>query len=109
MLTSLYRCEHYNNTTQRGHLVLRNLDEYNIPYLAALLSNNQDNISVHEQHALQQGYGPLIKCNFMASPSEQKSFCRESSFLSNGLMTKDSPFVQLIGIGLQMGRFGVEF
>lgn len=70
------RCERYSKT-ERDHLTLRNLDEYNIPYLAALLSNITEDIAYHERHAQQRGYGPLAECNFMASPSEQKSTCRE--------------------------------
>lgn len=78
MLIYIYRCENYGNT-KCGDLALHNLDEYNIPYLAALLANDQASIAIHERDAGQKGYGPLVPCSFMASPSEKKSFCRELS------------------------------
>ncbi|KZP33349.1 hypothetical protein FIBSPDRAFT_718116, partial [Athelia psychrophila] len=72
---SYVQCEHYEPRKQRAHLILQNLDEYNIPYLAALLSDDPVRVHEHEQGALENGYGPLVACNFMASPSEQKSHC----------------------------------
>ncbi|KAF7969562.1 hypothetical protein HWV62_26919 [Athelia sp. TMB] len=72
---SYVQCEHYEPRTRRAHLVLQNLDEYNIPYLAALLADDPVHIREHEQGALEQGYGPLMACSFMASPSEQKAYC----------------------------------
>ncbi|KZP27764.1 hypothetical protein FIBSPDRAFT_730391 [Athelia psychrophila] len=66
------RCEFYQRDC-RSHLILQNLDEYNIPYLAALISNDQARVFEHEAVAKHHGYGPLVACGFMASPSEQKS------------------------------------
>lgn len=62
----------------RNHLLIRNLDEYDIGYLGALLNNNQPVIAGYEQDAAKSGFGPLAPCTFQASASEQKQLCRMS-------------------------------
>ena len=61
--------------------MLRNLDEYDIGYLEALLENDVEKIYLHEMRAKAAGYGPLAPCNFVAAPREQKTLCRESLIL----------------------------
>ncbi|KAF8525595.1 hypothetical protein BU17DRAFT_41669, partial [Hysterangium stoloniferum] len=56
----------------RAHLVLRNLDEFNIGYLEALLCNNKREIQQYEEAASRDGYGPLAPCNFLAAVRDQK-------------------------------------
>ncbi|KAJ7493180.1 hypothetical protein B0H11DRAFT_2277283 [Mycena galericulata] len=58
-----------------SHLILRNLDEFEIPYLRALLTDNFIVIAQYELSAKAQGYGPLSPCPFTASPSAQKQLC----------------------------------
>jgi hypothetical protein len=53
------------------------LQEFDIPYLRALLENDQASIFQFEEQARTHGYGPLAPCTFMASPIEQKQLCRE--------------------------------
>ncbi|KAG0704065.1 hypothetical protein DFH29DRAFT_997951 [Suillus ampliporus] len=72
----LIQCEHFS-PSQRAHLVLRNLQEYDIPYLHALLDVDQQQIHVFETRAQSFGYGPLVPCRFAASPVEQKQLCRK--------------------------------
>ncbi|KAG1727710.1 hypothetical protein EDB19DRAFT_1857471 [Suillus lakei] len=55
----LIRCKHFL-PSQRAHLVLRNLQEYDIPYLRALLDDDQQQIHVFETRAQSFGYGPLV-------------------------------------------------
>ncbi|KAJ7920959.1 hypothetical protein B0H13DRAFT_2230669 [Mycena leptocephala] len=57
------QCEH-RTTTDRAHLILRTLDEFDIPYLRALLKNDAVAIDEHENLARQLGYGPRILCFF---------------------------------------------
>ena len=58
------------------HLILRNLQEYDINYLCALLKNDVNAIAMHENAALQGEYGPRVPCTFITSPSEHKQLCR---------------------------------
>ena len=62
------RCEHrqFSDTT---HLILWNLDEFEIGYLRALLHNDVDIISRYEEDAQYLGYGPLIACSYAAPSS----------------------------------------
>ncbi|KAK7001956.1 hypothetical protein R3P38DRAFT_3326837 [Favolaschia claudopus] len=70
----LIQCEK-RSERNKAHLVLRNLDEFNIPYLRSLLSDDSVAISEHEISAKALGYGPLIPCSFTAPPSAQKDLC----------------------------------
>ena len=54
---------------------MRNLQEYDIDYLSALINNDLPGISKHETAAMQEGYGPLVPCTFTASPSAQTQIC----------------------------------
>lgn len=56
---------------------MRTLDEFDIPYLRALLENDSRAIDEHEELARQFGYGPRVPCAFSASPSVQKELCCE--------------------------------
>ncbi|KAF8126785.1 hypothetical protein EV363DRAFT_1298507 [Boletus edulis] len=67
-------CQHQRRG-DRSHLLLRNLQEYDIDYLRALLENDMNTVAIHENAALQGGYGPRVPCTFVASPSEQKQRC----------------------------------
>ncbi|KAF8993624.1 hypothetical protein BDQ17DRAFT_1431599 [Cyathus striatus] len=58
-----------------SHLVLRNLEEFDLDYLKALLSGDHLRIQYHEENALHKGYGPLTGCTFQASPSQQIAQC----------------------------------
>ncbi|KAJ7848967.1 hypothetical protein B0H14DRAFT_2582749 [Mycena olivaceomarginata] len=68
------QCEH-RKKNDRAHLILRTLDEFNIPYLRALLENNSQTINEFEELARRSGYGPLVPCAFSAPPSAQKDLC----------------------------------
>ncbi|KAJ7065891.1 hypothetical protein B0H15DRAFT_807690 [Mycena belliarum] len=59
----------------RSHLILRNLDEFEIPYLRALLTDDSALIQEYELSAKALGYGPLSPCSFTAPPSAQKQLC----------------------------------
>ncbi|KAJ7815996.1 hypothetical protein B0H13DRAFT_2460922 [Mycena leptocephala] len=71
---SFVQCER-RNKTNKAHLILRTLDEFDIPYLRALLENDSRAIDEHEELARQFGYGPRVPCAFSASPSAQKELC----------------------------------
>ena len=59
-----------------AHLLLRNLQEFDIPYLRALLENDSKWYLHVESHAKSLGIGPLAPCTFAASPVEHKVHCR---------------------------------
>ncbi|KAK7022501.1 hypothetical protein R3P38DRAFT_3317686 [Favolaschia claudopus] len=71
---SLIQCR-FRTRTDKAHLILRTLDEFDIPYLRALLENDSGTIHELEELARQFGYGPRAPCSFTASPSAQKEFC----------------------------------
>ncbi|KAF8180705.1 hypothetical protein K438DRAFT_2021287 [Mycena galopus ATCC 62051] len=89
---SLVRCQ-FRSKTNKNHLILRNLDEFDIPYLRALLENDSQAIKVREELARQFGYGPRAPCSFTASPSAQKDLCPywhrlESGKLARGVLQR---------------------
>lgn len=71
------RCSKRSPGTSSPHLLLRNLQEFDTPYLDALLSGNSVWFLRVENYAKSLGIGPLAPCTFAASPNEQKVNCRE--------------------------------
>ncbi|KAJ7778963.1 hypothetical protein B0H16DRAFT_1838049 [Mycena metata] len=67
-------CVH-RKKTDRAHLILRNLDEFDIVYFRALLENDSKIIHEREELARQFGYGPRFPCSFTAPPSARKELC----------------------------------
>ncbi|KAJ7688326.1 hypothetical protein B0H14DRAFT_2653299 [Mycena olivaceomarginata] len=88
---SFIQCEHRENT-DKAHLILRTLDEFDITYLHALLKNDLKVIDEREELARQFGYGPRAPCSFTASPSAQKELCpywhRDSGKLARGVLQR---------------------
>ncbi|KAJ7754676.1 hypothetical protein DFH07DRAFT_868560 [Mycena maculata] len=74
MNTVDHLCQNHTKTN-KAHLILRTLDEFDIPYLRALLENDSRAIQEREELARQFGYGPLSPCPYTASPSAQKELC----------------------------------
>ncbi|KAG2137941.1 hypothetical protein DEU56DRAFT_736613 [Suillus clintonianus] len=68
------RCSLYSRTS-RSHLFIRNLQESDTRYLQALLNDDRCIIAECEQLAKSRGYGPLMPCSFVTSPSSQKQVC----------------------------------
>ena len=71
------RCSKRPADTENAHLLLRNLQEFDILYLSALLEGNSGWYLCVENHAKSLGIGPLAPCTFAASPNEQKAHCRK--------------------------------
>ncbi|KAG1869710.1 hypothetical protein C8R48DRAFT_597246 [Suillus tomentosus] len=72
------QCEHCSHA-DRAHLILWNLQEFNINYLQALLAHDIAAIVIHEECAEHCGYGPLVPCDFVALPVEHKQTCGGNS------------------------------
>ncbi|KAF8583771.1 hypothetical protein K439DRAFT_1647130 [Ramaria rubella] len=80
------------------HLILHNLDDFDILYLQALLNNDWPMIQRYEEAAWIEGYGPLAACMTVAAPREQKGLCHEIIDIilaiwhqnSNGVLTQGS-------------------
>ncbi|EJD41424.1 hypothetical protein AURDEDRAFT_169588 [Auricularia subglabra TFB-10046 SS5] len=89
---SFIRCEHWA-TTQRTHLEYRNLQDYDISYLTALIDDDADAIQEHEQHAATKGYGPLAPCDHTRSCRSQAQRCptwhRTKDCLTRGNMLEE--------------------
>ncbi|KAF5382081.1 hypothetical protein D9615_004312 [Tricholomella constricta] len=75
----LFQCDKYSqwyiqcakrDAKNLDHLVLRNIDEFNLEYLAALMSGDAAAVMRFELPAKQFGYGPLAPCTFVASPTK---------------------------------------
>ncbi|KIJ53274.1 hypothetical protein M422DRAFT_242411 [Sphaerobolus stellatus SS14] len=81
------QCEK-RQTGHNAHLLLRNLKEFNIDYLEALLLSDAQTIGAHEALALQNGYGPLAPCSFFSAARDQKSFCPNWHRNDQGILTR---------------------
>ncbi|KAG2116152.1 hypothetical protein DEU56DRAFT_748432 [Suillus clintonianus] len=77
----------FRSQNNRSHLILGNLQEFDTRYLQALLDDDEVLIASHEEDARQDGYGPLIPCRFVASPSEQKQLSHWHRF-SDGTLAR---------------------
>ena len=53
------------------------MQEYDTEYLQALLADNWEVINRHECGVKSKGYGPLMPCDYVASPSTQTQLCRK--------------------------------
>ncbi|KAF8955028.1 hypothetical protein BDZ97DRAFT_1634183, partial [Flammula alnicola] len=87
-------CE-FRSSDSTSHLILRNLQEFDMKYLTALLQNDVLTTSNLERCALEHGYGPLAPCSFHASASEQKQLCPNwhryaDGTLARGLLNRSS-------------------
>ncbi|KIK96520.1 hypothetical protein PAXRUDRAFT_138246 [Paxillus rubicundulus Ve08.2h10] len=69
------QCSNCSPGMGRAHLLLHNLQEFNILYLCPLLNNDSTMYLCIENFAKSLGIGLLAPCTFAASPSEQKSDC----------------------------------
>ncbi|KAF8590817.1 hypothetical protein K439DRAFT_1657169 [Ramaria rubella] len=72
----------------KAHLILRNLNEFDMEYLQALLENDAETVATHEINAKNAGYGPLAPCNFVAAPREQKTLCPIWHRTADGTLTR---------------------
>ncbi|KAK7001996.1 hypothetical protein R3P38DRAFT_3608943 [Favolaschia claudopus] len=84
---SLIQCQ-FRTNTNRSHLILRTLDEFDLPYLRALLENDSPKLHEIEELARQFGYGPRAPCSFTASPSAQKELCPHWHRLGTGKLAR---------------------
>ena len=71
------RCSKHLVDVENAHLLLCNLQEFDIPYLHALLKGDSGWYLQVENYAKSLGIGPLAPCMFAASPNEQKTHCRK--------------------------------
>ncbi|KAF8547224.1 hypothetical protein OG21DRAFT_1425240 [Imleria badia] len=67
-------CE-FRSRRDHAHFILYDLQEYDINYLQALLEDNKTIIAQHETAAMQQGYGPLVSCTYVACSSQHTQHC----------------------------------
>ncbi|KAJ7661103.1 hypothetical protein B0H17DRAFT_1144805 [Mycena rosella] len=70
------RCEHYCRTTNRDHFhdnsVGAPTGSYDLGYIQAVLTDDEEEATCIEQAAFKLGYGPLVECTTVANVSSQK-------------------------------------
>ncbi|KIJ48282.1 hypothetical protein M422DRAFT_248087 [Sphaerobolus stellatus SS14] len=71
-----------------AHLFIRNLGQFDLEYLKALLHNDTQRLLSIESAATLEGYGPLTPCNFTANCSEQKTLCPTWHRDSQGILRR---------------------
>ncbi|KIK75557.1 hypothetical protein PAXRUDRAFT_172490, partial [Paxillus rubicundulus Ve08.2h10] len=77
------QCSNYALITDHAHLLLHNLQEFDINYLHALLDNDHATFLRIEQSAKGLGLRPLAPCTFACSPCEQKQVCHKYTLLQH--------------------------
>ncbi|KAF4600363.1 hypothetical protein EYR38_004988 [Pleurotus pulmonarius] len=71
-----------------AHIIVNDLNEYDIDYLTALLTATSQEVSKFELDARSKGYGPLAPCKFVASRGEQKQLCPFWHRTKDGLLQR---------------------
>ncbi|KAF8574781.1 hypothetical protein K439DRAFT_1624082 [Ramaria rubella] len=72
----------------RAHLILRNLKEFDLLYLQALMCNDMHTIMAYEAAACFEGYGPMAPCDSITVLQEQKQLCPTWHQDTNGVLTR---------------------
>ncbi|KIJ38662.1 hypothetical protein M422DRAFT_258537 [Sphaerobolus stellatus SS14] len=70
----------------RAHLIIRNLNEFNLNYLHALFEEDLPKILGFEKRAASAGYGSLIPCYFVSGMQEQKELCMSFHRTKEGVL-----------------------
>ncbi|KZV93882.1 hypothetical protein EXIGLDRAFT_767640 [Exidia glandulosa HHB12029] len=91
---SYLECEH-RHAGACDHLLLSNLQDFDVNYLRALLHNDVATVQRHEQRAAQLGIGPLVACNHTRSRRSQSNRCPNlhrgaDGMLCTGEMSRES-------------------
>ncbi|KIJ38133.1 hypothetical protein M422DRAFT_259286 [Sphaerobolus stellatus SS14] len=84
---SFIQCEKRRKGHQ-AHLIIRNLNEFNLEYLHALFEDNLPIILEFEKQAAAAGYGPLFPCSFVSSTREQKELCLNFHRTADGILKR---------------------
>ncbi|KIJ51998.1 hypothetical protein M422DRAFT_243573 [Sphaerobolus stellatus SS14] len=71
---SFIQCENHQKR-HKAHLIIQNLNEFNLEYLQALFLNNLSLILTIEKEARKLGYGSLLPCDFVSAMRDQKELC----------------------------------
>lgn len=81
LITVIVRCEHFSTKLggTRDHLFSYNISNglYDLDYLKALFSDDDDAIEEFELSAQTDGFCPLVECSTVANFSTIKVNCRE--------------------------------
>ncbi|KIJ42824.1 hypothetical protein M422DRAFT_253914 [Sphaerobolus stellatus SS14] len=84
---SFIQCEN-RRKGHKAHLIIRNLNEFNLEYLQALFSNNLSLILTIEKEARKLGYGPLLPCDFVSATRDQKELCPHFHRYEDGILKR---------------------
>ncbi|KAJ7629167.1 hypothetical protein DFH06DRAFT_1338450 [Mycena polygramma] len=71
------KCEHYSTHNNKDHYINTAISDgsYNIDYLEALFSGDEEDVSYIEEAGVGLGYGPLVDCTTVCNYSSQKTLC----------------------------------
>ncbi|KAJ6467458.1 hypothetical protein DFH09DRAFT_1254258 [Mycena vulgaris] len=71
------KCEHYSKHNNKNHYINTSVSEgsYDLSYLEALFSGDDEEVSYIEEAAIGLGFGPLVECTTVCNPSSQKTLC----------------------------------
>jgi hypothetical protein len=72
------RCEHYNQTRNKDHLLIYAIGDgsYDIDYIEAQFNDDRDELVRIETNARQLGTGPQVVCTTVANFGMQRAYCR---------------------------------
>lgn len=75
----LCRCEHYDSSTNRDHLINYEVGSglYDLEYLEAIFHEDQELIEEIEESYAPDGLGPLASCSTMSNFNSMKVTCRK--------------------------------
>jgi hypothetical protein len=75
------RCEHYSTHNNKDHYINTAISDssYDIHYLEALFSGDEEDVSYIEEAEIGLGYRPLVDCTTVFNFSSQKTLYRMSS------------------------------
>ncbi|KAJ6477108.1 hypothetical protein C8R47DRAFT_393343 [Mycena vitilis] len=73
----LIKCEHYSTHNNKDHYINTAISDgsYDIEYLEALFSGDEEDVSYIEEAGVGLGYGPLVECTTVCNYSSQKTLC----------------------------------
>ncbi|KAJ7442069.1 hypothetical protein B0H11DRAFT_1749418 [Mycena galericulata] len=73
----LIKCEHYSTLNNKNHYINTSISDgsYDLCYLEALFSGDDEEISYIEEAAIGLGFGPLVDCTTISNSSSQKTLC----------------------------------
>ncbi|KAJ7757604.1 hypothetical protein B0H16DRAFT_1457764 [Mycena metata] len=85
-------CEHYDHLTSRDHFhddhIGAAAGTYNLAYIKAVLTGNEEEVTCIEEAAFSLGYGPRVECTTVTNASSQRAICPHDHRDENGSLNQ---------------------